>query len=202
VASSLRIDLSSSGRTCAFLSASHRQRCACARVSEQMKQTLQPSRRAIHTLACVDVLNLNDPAAPSAHRIDGMHAEPAVTDQPRHDYLSHVPSDAIFLFERSDCRFAWVEQASSMRSGLLPSVRSLNRRPFVASAFRSKRAKRNASSGSGRTHLQRNKFAANTLKLHVHAHGVSRAGDTRSPAVTGVHSKASRDGLTWDINPR
>jgi hypothetical protein len=28
-----------------------------------MKQTLQPSRRAIHTLACVDVLNLNDPAA-------------------------------------------------------------------------------------------------------------------------------------------
>jgi hypothetical protein len=61
-----------------------------------MKQTLQPSRSAMHTLACVDVLNLNDPAGPSAHGISGMHAEPTVTDQPRHDYLSHVPSDSNF----------------------------------------------------------------------------------------------------------
>src|SRR5260370_13407932 len=167
-----------------------------------MKQTLQPSRSAMRTHACVDVLNLNDPPAPSAHSINGMHAEPAVTDQPGHDCVSHVPSHAISLFERSDCRFAGVERASNMRSGLLPSVRSLNRRPFVESAFRSKRAKRSASSGSGRTHLQRDNFPANTLKVHVHTHWVSRAGDTRSPAVTGVHSKASRDGPTWDIRPR
>src|SRR5260370_40573818 len=89
-----------------------------------------------------------------------------------------------------------------MRSGMLPSVRSLMRRPFVERAFRSKRAKGSASSGSGRTHLQRDNFPANTLKIHVHTHWVSRAGDTRIPAVTVVHSRASRDGPTADIRPR
>jgi hypothetical protein len=47
----------------------------------------------MHTLACVDVFNLNYPAAASAHTSNGMHAVPAAAIEPRHDCLSHVPSD-------------------------------------------------------------------------------------------------------------
>jgi hypothetical protein len=35
-------------------------------------------------LACVDVLDFNKPAAPAAYRVDGVHAEPAITDKPGH----------------------------------------------------------------------------------------------------------------------
>jgi hypothetical protein len=34
-------------------------------------------------LACVDVLDFNNPAAPAADSVDGVHAEPAVIDKPR-----------------------------------------------------------------------------------------------------------------------
>jgi hypothetical protein len=36
------------------------------------------------TLACVDVLDFNNPAAPAAHTVDGVHAEPAIANEPRH----------------------------------------------------------------------------------------------------------------------
>jgi hypothetical protein len=40
-------------------------------------------------LAGVDVLDFNNPAAPTADSVDGVYAEPAVADEPRHHYLSH-----------------------------------------------------------------------------------------------------------------
>ena len=63
----------------------------------------------MHPLACVDVFNLNYPAAASARSSDGMHAVPAVANEPRHYCLSRVPSDVfligmlqlIFIVERN-----------------------------------------------------------------------------------------------------
>jgi hypothetical protein len=40
-------------------------------------------------LACVDVLDFNNPAAPAADSVDGVHAEPAAANEPRHYDLSH-----------------------------------------------------------------------------------------------------------------
>jgi hypothetical protein len=35
-------------------------------------------------LARVDILDFNNPAALAAYSVDGVHAEPAVADEPRH----------------------------------------------------------------------------------------------------------------------
>ena len=65
-----------------FGSAGQRHRCADARVSERLEQTLKPSRRAMKTFASVHIFDLNNSGAPSTHSIDGMHTEPAVANEP------------------------------------------------------------------------------------------------------------------------
>jgi len=41
------------------------------------------------TLASIGVLDFNNPAAPAAYSVDGVHAQPAAADEPRHYDLSH-----------------------------------------------------------------------------------------------------------------
>ena len=41
------------------------------------------------TLASIDVLDFNNSATPTAYRVDGVYAEPAIANEPRHDPLSH-----------------------------------------------------------------------------------------------------------------
>ena len=53
---------------------SARQRFADAGASVRLEQTLQLSGRAMETLTGVNVLDLNNPGAPPAHCLDGMHA--------------------------------------------------------------------------------------------------------------------------------
>ena len=50
----------------------------------EFTKTLQPSGRAMDTLAGVNVLNLDNPAPSSAHWVDGMHAESTIANEPRH----------------------------------------------------------------------------------------------------------------------
>jgi hypothetical protein len=38
----------------------------------------------------VNILDLNNPGAPPAHRVNGMNAEPAVANEPRRDSLGHT----------------------------------------------------------------------------------------------------------------
>ena len=42
------------------------------------------------TLACIDVLDLDDTAFPVAYCVDGVHTEPAVADEPRLHFLSYT----------------------------------------------------------------------------------------------------------------
>jgi hypothetical protein len=64
-------------------------------VSERLQQTLQSARGAMDALAQVDILDFDDSAASSAHGVDGVYAEPAIANEPRHDCLSHT--EATFL---------------------------------------------------------------------------------------------------------
>jgi len=57
-------------------------RFAAARTSERLEHTLQLSGGAIKTLARIHIFDLNNSGAPLTHGIDGMHAEPAVGDEP------------------------------------------------------------------------------------------------------------------------
>jgi hypothetical protein len=80
-----------SAREPRFDSARQRQRRATAGLSKRTQQTLQSAGGAVDALAGVNVLNLDNPAASSAHSVDGMHAEPAITDKPGHHQLGHCP---------------------------------------------------------------------------------------------------------------
>ena len=52
------------------------------------------------SLTCIHIFDLNNSGAPPAHSIDGMHAEPAVGDEPCRDGLSHDgSSDLLMLSE-------------------------------------------------------------------------------------------------------
>jgi hypothetical protein len=43
----------------------------------------------MHTLASIDVLDLDNPAAPAAYSVDGVDAKAATTNKPRHHDLTH-----------------------------------------------------------------------------------------------------------------
>jgi hypothetical protein len=43
----------------------------------------------MHALASIDVLDLDNPGAPAAYGVDGVHAKAAITNEPRHHDLSH-----------------------------------------------------------------------------------------------------------------
>jgi len=51
-------------------------------ISERLEEVLQLSGRAMETLACLDIFDLNDPGASPADRVDGVHAKPAVANEP------------------------------------------------------------------------------------------------------------------------
>src|SRR5271168_408029 len=72
---------------------------AVACVSEPPDQSLQPWRRAVDTPACVNILNFNNPEPMPAYRVDGVHAEPAVANEVRHDHLSHTSPRSYLFFE-------------------------------------------------------------------------------------------------------
>jgi len=47
----------------------------------------------MHTLAGIDVLDLDNPAAPAAYSVDGVYPKAATTNKPRHHDLTHrIPS--------------------------------------------------------------------------------------------------------------
>ena len=57
--------------------------------SQRVHETLHFASRSMEALASIHLFNLDDPAFAPAHRIDGMHAKPAVGNEPRHYDLSH-----------------------------------------------------------------------------------------------------------------
>ena len=44
----------------------------------------------METLTRVNVFNLDNPGPPPAQGVDSMHAEFAIANEPRHNYLSHL----------------------------------------------------------------------------------------------------------------
>ena len=50
---------------------------------------LHSSGRAVETLACINLFDLNDTASATVHCVDCVYAEFAVTDEERHQLLSH-----------------------------------------------------------------------------------------------------------------
>ena len=48
----------------------------------------------MEALASIDLFNLDDTAFAPAHGIDGMHAKPAIANEPRNYLLSHFSSSA------------------------------------------------------------------------------------------------------------
>jgi len=60
------------------------QRCRLCNVgaSERLEHTMQLSGGAMKKLTGVDIFDLDNSGAPPTHSIDGMHAEPAVGNEP------------------------------------------------------------------------------------------------------------------------
>jgi hypothetical protein len=54
-----------------------------------MYQALQPLGRTVDALSGVDILHLDDPTSAPLDCIDGVHSVPAITNEPRHQLLSH-----------------------------------------------------------------------------------------------------------------
>jgi hypothetical protein len=50
--------------------------------SQRVHKSLHFAIRSIEVFATIDFFNLDDTALAPAHRIDGMHAKPAITDKP------------------------------------------------------------------------------------------------------------------------
>jgi hypothetical protein len=63
-----------------------------ARYSQRVHKSLQFASRSIEAFATIDFFNLDDTAFVPAYRIDGMHAKPAIGNEPRHYLLSHWAS--------------------------------------------------------------------------------------------------------------
>jgi len=55
-----------------------------ARHSQRVHKSLHFASRSMEAFATIDFFNLDDTAFAPAHRIDGMHAESAVANEPRH----------------------------------------------------------------------------------------------------------------------
>ena len=56
--------------------------CAETGASKGQEETLQSSRLAMDALARVHIFDLDNSGAPPAHSVDGVHAEPAVANEP------------------------------------------------------------------------------------------------------------------------
>jgi hypothetical protein len=79
----------------------------------------------MHTLTSIDVLDLNNPTAPAAYSVDGVHAKAAITNEPRHHDLSHwIPSPVGHDKAR---RFDWTSVLFNLR-GARARVTILRRR--------------------------------------------------------------------------
>ena len=53
-----------------------------ARHRQRVHKSLHFPTRSMEAFATIDFFNLDDTALAPAHRIDGMHAKPAITDKP------------------------------------------------------------------------------------------------------------------------
>ena len=53
-----------------------------AGTSKGQKETLQSSRIAMDALARLQIFDLNNSGAPPTYSVDGVHAEPAVANEP------------------------------------------------------------------------------------------------------------------------
>jgi hypothetical protein len=63
-----------------------------ARHSQRVHKSLHFASRSIEAFATIDFFNLDDTAFAWAYRIDGMHAKPAIGNEPRYYLLSHWAS--------------------------------------------------------------------------------------------------------------
>ncbi len=80
----------------------------------------------MHTLASIDVLDLDNPAAPAAYSVDGVDAKAATTNKPRHHDLTH----RIFIHccaRQGACGFDWTSFSFALR-GARARVTILGRR--------------------------------------------------------------------------
>jgi hypothetical protein len=80
----------------------------------------------MHTLASIDVLDLDNPAAPAAYSVDGVDAKAATTNKPRHHDLTH----RIFIHccaRQGACGFGWTSFSFALR-GARARVTILGRR--------------------------------------------------------------------------
>jgi hypothetical protein len=80
----------------------------------------------MHTLASIDVLDLDNPAAPAAYSVDGVDAKAATTNKPRHHDLTH----RIFIHccaRQGACGFNWTSFSFALR-GARARVTNLGRR--------------------------------------------------------------------------
>jgi hypothetical protein len=57
--------------------------------AQRVHKSLHFASRSIDALASIHFFNLDDTAFAPAYRIDGMHAKPAIGNEPRHYLLSH-----------------------------------------------------------------------------------------------------------------
>jgi len=55
-----------------------------AGLSKRLHQSLQPPGGAVEPLAGIDYFDFDDPAFATAYGVDGMHANIAIIDRPRH----------------------------------------------------------------------------------------------------------------------
>ena len=53
-------------------------------LSKRPHQSLKPSSGAVEPLARIDYFDFDDPAFAAAYSVDGMHADRAIIDKPRH----------------------------------------------------------------------------------------------------------------------
>jgi hypothetical protein len=68
----------------------------------------------MHTLASIDVLDLDNSAAPAAYSVDGVDAKAATTNKPRHHDLTH----RIFIHccaRQGACGFDWTSFSFALR---------------------------------------------------------------------------------------
>jgi hypothetical protein len=94
--------------------------------SQRVHKSLQSSSRAMHTLASIDILDLDNPAAPAAYSVDGVDAKAATTNKPRHHDLTH----RIFIHccaRQGACGFDWTSFSFALR-GARARVTILGRR--------------------------------------------------------------------------
>jgi hypothetical protein len=66
--------------------------------SEHSRYSFQLSGTSVDTFARIDFFDLNEATVAPAYSVDSMHAEPAITNEPRYDDLSHGGLSVVWEF--------------------------------------------------------------------------------------------------------